>query len=73
LFTDRALRLHYIDTDCFQFSVKLVDGEKDVYHVIKNRDETFDFSNSAQSHVFYSTANKEKAGLLKAECPTSET
>jgi len=60
----RDVRLTYIDTD--SFVLHIIDSN--IYKIMQENADLFDFSNYPKDHILYSTANKKVVGKFKDEC-----
>ena len=63
-FGENNLQLHYLDTDSFIFSIKLIEN---LMEDLKNFREDFDFSGLDSSHELYSKDNQKVIGKMKLE------
>ena len=60
----RDVRLMYIDTD--SFVLHIIDSN--IYKIMQENADLFDFSNYPKDHILYSAANKKVVGKFKDEC-----
>ena len=60
----KDVKLTYIDTD--SFVLHIIDSN--IYKILKENEDLFDFSNYPKEHILYSTANKKVVGKFKDEC-----
>ena len=65
IFGQENLHLHYMDTDSFVLNI----NTKDIFKVLKNLEDVFDFSNLDKNHGLFSNKNKKVYAKYKIETP----
>ena len=60
----KDVKLTYTDTDSFLLHIK----DSNIYKIMKENEDLFDFSDYPKDHILYSDKNKKVIGKFKDEC-----